>query len=82
MEPSDSPLLEPIEYEERYERTLHIEDALKQHNEVVGLLAGAERDRATASDPQYDGIIRKLQALERESGERVYRDSHRGTNGV
>lgn len=36
MEPSDSPLLEPIE-------------------------------------PQYDGVIRKLQALERESGERLAR---------
>ncbi|HEY9181130.1 MAG TPA: hypothetical protein VIO32_10455 [Candidatus Baltobacteraceae bacterium] len=73
MEPSDSPLLEPVEYEERYERALNMEDALAQHNRAVELLAGAERDRATASDPQYDGIIRKLQQLERESGERVAR---------
>lgn len=73
MEPSDSPLLEPIEYEERYERALHVEGALKQHNIAVELLRGAQRDRATASDPQYDGIIRKLQRLERESGERLAR---------
>lgn len=73
MEPSDSPLLEPIEYEEKYERARHIDDPLKQHNRAVDLLAGAERDRATASDPQYDGVIRKLQVLERESGERLAR---------
>ena len=73
MEPSDSPLLEPIEYEEHYERASHIEDPLVQHNRAVELLRGAERDRHTASDPQYDGIIRKLQTLERESGERLAR---------
>jgi hypothetical protein len=74
MEPSDSPLLEPIEYEEQYERATHIEDPLVQHNAAVELLNHAQRDRATASDPQYDGIIRKLQALERESGERLARN--------
>jgi hypothetical protein len=73
MEPSDSPLLEPIEYEERLERAKHIDDPLKQHNAVIELLNGAERDRATASDPQYDSVIRKLQTLERESGERLAR---------
>jgi hypothetical protein len=73
MEPSDSPLLEPIEYEERLERALHIEDALVQHNTAIELLRGAERDRHTASDPQYDSVIRKLQLLERESGERLAR---------
>lgn len=74
MEPSDSPLREPIEYQDEYERALHIEDALRQHNRAVELLLGAQRDRDTASDPQYDGIIRKLQTLERESGERLARD--------
>lgn len=74
MEPSDSPLLEPIEYEEHYERTLHIEDALHQHNRAVELLSGAQRDRATASDPQYDPIISKLRRLERESGDRLARE--------
>jgi hypothetical protein len=73
MEPSDSPLLEPIEYEERLERAKDIDDPLKQHNAVIELLNGAERDRATASDPQYDSVIRKLQTLERESGERLAR---------
>lgn len=73
MEPSDSPLLEPIEYEEHYERAINIEDPLQQHNRAVELLRGAERDRATASDPQYDGIIKKLRVLERESGERLAR---------
>jgi NAD-dependent DNA ligase len=73
MEPSDSPLLEPIEYEERLERARHIEDPLRQHNVAIELLRGAQRDRSTASDPQYDRIIRKLQALERESGARLAR---------
>ena len=73
MEPSDSPLLEPIEYEERYQRALHVEEPLAQHNLAVELLSGAQRDRATASDPQYDGVIRKLVALERDSGERLAR---------
>jgi hypothetical protein len=73
MEPSDSPLLEPIEYKERYERALHIEDPLRQHNVALELLRGAERDRQIASDPQYDSVIRELQALERESGERLAR---------
>jgi hypothetical protein len=73
MEPSDSPLLEPIEYEERLERARHIANALTQHNTAVELLQGAERARAAASDPQYDGVIRELRALERESGERLAR---------
>jgi hypothetical protein len=73
MEPSDSPLLEPIEYEERFERALHVENALVQHNTAIELLRGAQRDRRTTSDPQYDGVIRKLQLLERESGERLAR---------
>jgi hypothetical protein len=60
MEPSDSPLLEPIEYEEQLERAKQIEDPLT-------------RDRTTASDPQYDCVIHKLQTLERESGERLTR---------
>jgi hypothetical protein len=73
VEPSDGPLLEPIEYEERLERVRNIEDAREQHNAVVELLRGAERDRASASDPQYDSVIGSLQALERESGERLAR---------
>jgi hypothetical protein len=73
MEPSDSPLLEPIEYEEKLLRAKHIEDPLVQHNTAVELLLGAQRDRSTASDPQYDMVIRKLRALERESGERLAR---------
>lgn len=73
MEPSDSPLLEPAEYEERFERVKHIDDPLRKHNAVIELLRGAERDRATASDPQYESIIGKLQALERESREQVAR---------
>jgi hypothetical protein len=73
MEPSDSPLLEPIEYEEKLERAKHIENALTQHNTAVQLLQGAQHARANTSDPQYDGVIRKLQALERESGERLAR---------
>lgn len=73
MEPSDSPLLEPIEYEERFERAEHIENPLEQHNAAIELLRGAQRDRASASNPQYDAVIRKLQALERDSGERLAR---------
>jgi hypothetical protein len=73
MEPSDSPLLEPIEYEERLERARHIEEPLRRHNVAVELLLGAERDRATASDPQYDSVIRELQAFERASGEDLAR---------
>lgn len=76
MEPSDSPLRAPIEYEEQLKRARHIEDPLQQHNRAVELLSGAQRDRHTASDPQYDSVIRELQRLERESGERLAR-----TNG-
>ena len=75
MEPSDTRLREPIEHEEDYERACNIDDPLAQHNRAVELLRGAQRDRDTASDPQYDGIVRKLQALERESGERLARTS-------
>ena len=73
MEPSDSRLLEPIEYEEQLERARHIEDPLQQHNRAVELLSSAHRDRHTASDPQYDSVIRELQIFERESGERLGR---------
>ncbi|HET9097468.1 MAG TPA: hypothetical protein VFN37_12455 [Candidatus Baltobacteraceae bacterium] len=73
MEPSDSRLREPIEYDEQLERARPIEDALQQPNRAVELLSGAQRDRDTASDPQYDCVIRKLQRLERESGERLAR---------
>lgn len=73
MEPSDSPLLEPIEYEEKFDRARHLDHALAQHNAAVELLQGAQRARANTSDPKYDGVIRKLQALERESGERLAR---------
>lgn len=74
MEPSDTRLSQPIEYEEKFERVKHIEDPLSQHNTTLELLRRAQRDRASASDPQYDGVIRKLQALERESGERLARN--------
>lgn len=73
MEPSDSRLRAPIEYEEQLERARHIEDPLQQHNRAIELLNNAERDRHTASDPQYDAVIRKLQMLERESGARLAR---------
>lgn len=73
MEPSESPLREPAEYEDEYERALHIEDPLKRHNRAVELLRNAQRDRATANAPEYDGIIRQLEALERQSGERLAR---------
>lgn len=73
MEPSDTPLLEPVEYEENLERARYIDDPLAQHNAAIELLSRAERDRATTSDPQYDGVIRSLRAFERESGQRLAR---------
>lgn len=73
MEPSESPLLEPIEYEERLERARNIENPLEQHNAALALLQGARRDRHTAGDPQYDAVIRALERLEERSRERLTR---------
>ncbi len=73
MEPSDTPLLEPIEYEERLEQARTIDDPLRRHNAAVELLRRAHRDKAATSDPQYDAPIRKLQSFERESGDRLAR---------
>lgn len=75
MEPSDSRLQAPNEYEEQLERARHIEDPLQQHNRAIELLNSAERDRRTASDPQYDEVIKKLQTLEKHSGERLARNN-------
>lgn len=67
----DHTVKEPHEYELEYERVLHIDGALEQHNAAVELLQRVRTDRELTDLADYDPILRKLDRLEREAGRRM-----------
>lgn len=62
---------EPEEYDLQLQRIRAIDDPLKQHNAAIDLLHHAHKDRARTAWPKYDAIIDKIEAFERESGNRL-----------
>ncbi len=71
MPESERAIREPAHYERELQRARAISSALAQHNHVVELLQNAKRDRELTDLPDYDPVIKALETLEVDSGDRL-----------